>query len=245
MDDVSAAKLLISCLDLTSLNPGDNIETINELCRRAQTPYGNVAAVCVYPQFVAMAQDKLRQTDIKIATVINFPEGSLNLESTQIAITNAMLKGANEIDLVFPYHEFMAGQDADCYAFIKATKEHIGKKAILKVILETGELQKSTVIAEATRLCIKAGADFIKTSTGKSKISATPEAANIILETIASGRKNVGFKASGGIKTIDDAKKYLILASAIMGGKWVNPKNFRIGASSLLDNLIQIINRGY
>ncbi len=245
MDDVTAAETLISCLDLTSLNNTDTSESIIDLCRKAQTPYGNVAAVCVYPQFVGIAKEHLRHTDIKVATVINFPDGSLDSEKTQSAITTAVVKGADEIDLVFPYKQFLEGQKNECGLFIKQIKEHLGKKILLKVILETGELIHAATIAEAAKLCIQNGADFIKTSTGKTKVSATPEAANIILETIASGRKNAGFKASGGIKTIDDAKKYLVLAVAVMGGKWVTPKNFRIGASSLLDNLIEVINRGY
>lgn len=245
MDDITAAQTLIKSLDLTSLNTTDTIEDIRNLCQRAQTPYGNVAAVCVYPQFVAQAKEMLRQTDIKVATVINFPKGEDNLEAVQIAITNALLKGADELDVVFPYKSFLLGKTDDCAAFVKGVREHIGKRAVLKIILETGELKKASLIAQASKICIENGANFIKTSTGKTEISATPEAANIILETIASGRKNAGFKASGGIKTIDDAKKYLVLANAVMGGKWLTPKNFRIGASSLLDNLIEVINRGY
>ena len=115
----------------------------------------------------------------------------------------------------------------------------------LKIILETGEIKSAALIAAATKFCVSHGANFIKTSTGKTETSATPEAANAILEAIASGRRNAGFKASGGIKTLEEAKKYLILANAIMGYKWISPKNFRIGASSLLNNLIEIIERGY
>ena len=205
MDDVTAAEILIQCLDLTSLNDNDTTQSIIDLCRRAQTSFGNVAAVCVYPQFVGIAREHLRHTDIKVATVINFPGGSLDLEKTQSAITTAVVKGADEIDLVFPYKEFLAGQKTECGLFIKKVKEHLGKKTLLKVILETGELEHASTISEATKLCIQNGADFIKTSTGKTKTSATPEAANIILETIASGKRNVGFKASGGIKTTKQA----------------------------------------
>lgn len=245
MDDVNAAKLLISSLDLTSLNEDDTPDKISRLCEKAQTPYGNVAAVCVYPQFVAQSKEELKNTDIKIATVINFPHGTDSLEQIQIAITGALLKGADELDVVFPYHDFITGQHEQCAAFVKAVKTHVGKRATLKIILETGEIKKTSLISQASRLCIDSGANFLKTSTGKTEISATPEAANIILDTIASGRRNVGFKASGGIKTIDDAKKYLVLANAIMGGKWLTPKNFRIGASSLLDDLLTVIERGY
>lgn len=245
MDDVTAAEILIKSLDLTSLNLDDNEDTITHLCQRALTPAGKVAAVCVYPKFVILAKRLLENTGIKIATVVNFPDGSSDPERLQTEITNALKYGADEIDVVFPYQDFLNSHIAYCEKYIKLASELCGKKIPLKIILETGVLQKSTLIAQATKICIANGANFIKTSTGKTEVSATPEAANTILETIASGRRNVGFKASGGIKTIEDAKKYLVLANSIMGYKWITPKNFRIGASSLLENLLETINRGY
>ena len=120
-----------------------------------------------------------------------------------------------------------------------------GGETTTKIILETGELAKASRIAEATRLCLNKGVGFIKTSTGKTPVSATPEAANIILETIAASRRKAGFKASGGIRTIDEAKKYLTLAQTVMGSGWISPEHLRIGASSLLDNLLQTIKQGY
>ena len=152
---------------------------------------------------------------------------------------------AVEIDAVFPYRNFLAGDYQTCADFVALISKITGKKHPSKIILETGVIEKAALIARAAGICIDNGANFIKTSTGKTPVSATPEAANVILETVASGRRNVGFKASGGIKTIDDAKKYLVLANAIMGWKWISPSNFRIGASSLLDNLIEVIERGY
>lgn len=245
MDDVTAAEILIRSLDLTSLNPGDNEASITALCQRARTPAGNVAAVCVYPKFVILAKRLLKESGIKVATVVNFPQGNADLDLLKTEVTNALYYGADEIDTVFPYHEFLNGNTEFCEQYVKTASQLCGKKIPLKIIIESGELKYSSQIAKASRICIASGANFIKTSTGKTEVSATPEAANIILETIASGRRNVGFKASGGIKTIADAKKYLILANAIMGYKWISPKNFRIGASSLLDNLLEIINRGY
>ena len=121
----------------------------------------------------------------------------------------------------------------------------IKSKKTLKIIIESGELKTIDKIKEASSLCISANVDFIKTSTGKTEISATPEAANAILETISLSNKKIGFKASGGIKTLTDAKKYLSLAQSIMGSEWANSSNFRIGASSILTNLIETIERGY
>lgn len=244
MDDIIAAHTLIRLLDLTSLNPDDTEYTIDELCRKAHTPYGNVAAVCVYPKFVSQAKELTAGSEIKVATVVNFPNGENNLGKLKKEICTALEYGANEIDAVFPYQEFINRNLTACETFIRTARELCEGKT-LKIILETGEIKNAAKIAEASQICIENGADFIKTSTGKSKISATPEAANAILETINQSTANVGFKASGGIKTIDDAKKYLVLATSIMGYKWISPSNMRIGASSLLDNLISTIRRGY
>ena len=245
MDDVTAAKHLIHLLDLTSLNKDDTESRIEKLCKKAQTPYGNVAAVCIYPKFLPLAQDMLEGTGIKLATVVNFPEGNADLSKLRAETEYALEKGAQEIDAVFPYKNFLNNDYQTCADFVAYASKLTGKKHPLKIILETGVIKKSALIAEATKICIANGANFVKTSTGKTEVSATPEAANIILETIASGRRNVGFKASGGIRTIEDAKKYLVLANTIMGWKWISPFNFRIGASSLLDNLIEVIERGY
>lgn len=245
MDDVTAAKHLIRLLDLTSLNIDDTENRIEKLCAKAQSPYGNVAAVCVYAKFIPLAKRLLRETNIKLATVVNFPAGEDNLIKTRAEVEYSLDNGANEIDAVFPYKKFLEGDFQTCARFVETLSKLTGKKNTCKIILETGIIGKAAKIAQATQICIDNGADFIKTSTGKTPVSATPEAANIILETIADGRRNVGFKASGGIKTIEDAKKYLVLVNTVMGWKWVSPSNFRIGASSLLDNLIEVIERGY
>lgn len=243
MNDADAAKILIRCLDLTSLGDNDTPENIEALCNKACTPYGNVAAVCIYPRFIPQVKRLLHKAPIKIATVVNFPKGGFNLSRLKEEINSALSLGADEIDAVFPYQDFKSGNQDTTSAFLHTAREACGKKT-LKIILETGELQKTSLIAKATQMCIEAGADFIKTSTGKSKISATPEAANAIFETIAASHQEVGFKASGGIKTIDEAKKYLILAHAVFGPKWITPHHFRIGASSLLNNLLEVIKKG-
>lgn len=244
MDDVTAARIMIRLLDLTSLNDNDTEYSIEELCRKARTPYGNTAAVCVYPKFVSLAKRLLSDSDIKVATVVNFPAGEYNLKNLKKEICTALEYGANEIDAVFPYRKFLENDIRSCTDFVKAAYELCDGKT-LKIILETGEIKNALKISEATMLCIDNGADFIKTSTGKTKISATPEAANIILETIKNSGQSVGFKASGGIKTTSDAKQYLTLAETIMGYKWISPQNIRLGASSLLNSLIKTINQGF
>ena len=243
MDDVSAAKTLIASLDLTSLNDDDTDETIGELCAKALTPAGKTAAVCVYPRFIPLAKSRLA-SDIKVATVINFPSGLADIGLMEKEISSAVRLGADELDVVLPYRALLGKDIEFCTDYLNHAREACGKRT-LKIIIETGELKTVDNIRQAAILCINAKADFIKTSTGKTPVSATPEAANIILETIFRYGKNTGFKASGGIKTFADAKKYLTLAQSIMGPAWPLPNRFRIGASSVLNDLLKTIKQGY
>ncbi len=243
MNNVSAAKRLIRSLDLTSLNVGDTKAAITELCRRAATPVGNTAAVCVYAPFVPTAL-KTAPQGVKIATVVNFPDGGYDLKTTEHEIKKALKAGADEIDAVLPYKNLLAGEEETCRTFLLMCRNACLSHT-LKIIIESGELKSTSLIKKASQMVIDAGADFIKTSTGKTKVSATPEAANAILEVIKANDGKVGFKASGGIKTTEDAKKYLVLAEAILGAGWPAPDKFRIGASSVLADLLKTIEQGY
>lgn len=242
MDNVTSAKLLLSCLDLTSLHDNDTKEGIKEFCSLACTPYGNPAAICVYPRFVNTVKENLRK--MPVATVINFPQGENDTDILKREIPSSLSSGADELDIVLPYKDLLKGRDDEVRQYLTCARKLCGKK-VMKVIIESGELKSVNMIKKATELCIEAKADFVKTSTGKTEISATPEAANIILETIRGSGKNVGFKASGGIKTFMDAKQYLVLAQSIMDKGWVDANHFRIGASSLRDDLLQTIEQGY
>ena len=243
MDDYQTARQLIGCLDLTSLNFNDNEETIIHLCEKAITPYGGTAAVCVYPQWISTAKKYLKKTPIKIASVANFPNGNNDIKQIKDEIKKALSNGADEIDIVFPYHDFLIGNIDNCRRFMETIHRECGKHTN-KIILETGELKHVSTIAAATRFCLEYDVGFIKTSTGKTPVSATIGAANIILETIRDSGKNTGFKASGGIKDYEEARKYLILSEVILGKTWPDSNHFRIGASSLLDDLLKIANKG-
>lgn len=223
---------VLSLLDLTSLNDTDTAETIDTLCQNAKSHH--VAAVCVYPRFVKQAATALQNTHIKIATVVNFPKGTDSLENVLLDIKQAIQDGADEIDVVFPYQQFLAGNVDSATHFIRECKLACGKN-ILKVILETGALKEKNLIAEASRCALAAGADFLKTSTGKIEVGATLEAAEIMLQEIKQSKKQVGFKASGGIRTAEQAKQYVELANQILGEGWVTPQTFRIGTSRLLN----------
>ncbi len=243
MDDCYTARRLIGCLDLTSLNPDDTEETIVRLCAKACTPYGHTAAVCVYPQWASVAKKHLKKTPVKIASVVNFPDGSSDIKRVKEEIKKAFGNGADEIDAVFPYRDFLAGNLDECRRFMEIVSRECSKHTV-KIILETGELKHVSTIAAATRFCLEYNVGFIKTSTGKTPVSATIGAANIILETIRDSGKNAGFKASGGIRDYEEARKYLILSEVILGKDWPDADHFRLGASSLLDDLLKIAGEG-
>lgn len=234
---------LIRFIDLTSLNSTDTEASIASFCEKAQTPYGSVAAVCVYPQFVRLAAAQFAGTPIKTATVVNFPDGVSPLETVLIEMGRALQDGAQEIDVVFPYHRYLAGERQYVSSFISACKAACGNN-VLKVILETGVLVDPVIIADASLDVITSGADFIKTSTGKVAEGATLEAAATMLLVIRHAepqlKRHVGIKISGGIREIQQAAQYLELADRIMGRDWASPETFRIGASKLVDELCRV-----
>ena len=236
-----AASFALSLLDLTNLKDDCTPEAIEDLCRRAQTPYGLTAAVCIWPRFVAQARGILGpEHAVRIATVVNFPSGDLSVADVVEETRGAIRDGADEIDLVIPYRKFLAGSEAAVVEMVTAVRKAC-PGACLKVILETGELKDSTHIRRASELAIDAGADFIKTSTGKVAVNATLEAADIMLRTIRDSRKRVGFKPAGGIGTVADADLYLRLGETIMGPNWIMPSTFRFGASGLLDDIMAVV----
>ena len=187
------------------------------------------------------AQANLKGSPVRIATVVNFPAGGEDVSRVTDDTQEALSDGANEIDLVLPYNALRRGDRAVAVEMVEAVRDLVDGDRLLKVILETGELQDPKLIEAASRIAIEAGADFIKTSTGKTPVSATPEAAEIMLDAIKASGRPVGLKPSGGIRTLADAKIYLDLADRIMGPGWATPKTFRIGASSVYDALIAAI----
>ena len=227
----------LACLDLTNLNDNCTQADIEALCAGAQTPHGNTAAVCLWPHFVNTAETALASTGIKIATVVNFPTGADPLEDVLAMTTQAVTERANEIDLVIPYKALMDGNAAMVTDYVTTIKKACGD-AKLKTILETGELGSEALIRQAARLAIAAGADFIKTSTGKVSVNATPEAVRIMLEEIKASGRSVGLKPAGGVKSTEDAKVYLDMCDEIMGPGWAGPETFRFGASGVLDALL-------
>jgi deoxyribose-phosphate aldolase len=240
MTDAAFARRALALLDLTDLSAGATEAGIVALCTKAVAPEGHVAAVCIWPQFVGIARRVLRDNDVKIATVVNFPAGGTHVGRITSDVAEALSDGADEIDLVMPWKAFLDGE-ADIAAEMISEVRAACEGKTLKVILESGAFPDQAILRRACELAIAAGADFLKTSTGKIEISATPEAAETILEVIKASGKPVGFKASGGIRTLAGAKVYLDLADRIMGPRWATPKTFRFGASSLHGVLIDAI----
>jgi len=234
------ARLALQCLDLTSLNDADTAADIEKLCQRAQTRFGAVAAVCVWPRFVALARSRL-PASIRVAAVANFPAGALDPALALADIKTIVEAGGDEVDVVLPYRALMDGKTQECADFLQQVRA-ASRPLALKVIIESGELASADLIAQATRLALTAGADFVKTSTGKTPVSATPEAATVMLQEIAaSGLTQAGFKASGGIRSVQDARIYLDMAAATLGAQALTARRFRFGASGLLNDIEAVL----
>jgi deoxyribose-phosphate aldolase len=217
------AHRLLPLLDLASLDEDEN--AIRTLCREARTPAGNVAAICVFPHFVSISKQFLQGTAVSIAAIAETPDTA----------SAAIAAGADEIDLSLP-------EDASAVAeAVRAARAAIGRKPLLKAILETGRLAGPATIRAAARAAIEGGADFLATSSGRTQPGASLEAAAVMLAVIAEARRQrrwIGFKASGGIRTLSEAQPYLALYDRIMGEGAASAASFRLGAGSLLGDLL-------
>lgn len=237
--DVALQERCIRLVDLTSLHATDTESSVAIVCQKAHTSFGDVAGVCVYPAFIGLVADQFRGTDIRAVTVVNFPEGTTALEEVLVDINKALEDGANEIDMVFPYQQFIAGHRREAIEFVKACRAACGDNITLKVIIESGALHDFKLIAEISQAAIDGGCDFIKTSTGKGAQGATIEAAAVILAVIQKAKNNVtrsiGLKVSGGIASWKIAAEFVQLAEHVMGDQWIHPDTFRIGTSRLVD----------
>ncbi|WP_416261544.1 deoxyribose-phosphate aldolase [Gibbsiella quercinecans] len=246
----AAAQRALSLMDLTTLNDDDTDEKVIALCRQANSPAGHTAAICIYPRFIPIARKTLRQQgtpDIRIATVTNFPHGNDDIDIAVAETRAAIAYGADEVDVVFPYRALMAGNPQVGFELVKQCKQACAAAGVLlKVIIETGELKQADLIRQAAEIAINAGADFIKTSTGKVPVNATLASAELMLGVIRDMGvgERVGFKPAGGVRTAQEAQHYLQLADRIMGAGWADARHFRFGASSLLASLLAALGHG-
>ena len=241
-------RLATSMIDLTTLEGSDTPGKVRHLCAKAVVPdpsrpeIPSVAAVCVYPALVHVAAEALRGTSVQVASVATgFPSGQTSLKIKVEETREAVAAGASEIDMVISRDAYLAGDDATVAREIEAVKEACGD-AHLKVILETAELPTYAHVRHAGQLAIDAGADVIKTSTGKAATGATPGVVLVMLETVREHLwrtgKVVGVKAAGGVSNTKAALHMLVLVKETLGDDWLTPERFRIGASSLLNDLL-------
>ena len=243
-----AIDLAIRMIDLTTLEGQDTPGKVRALCAKAMRPDPSdpgcppVAAVCVYPDLVAAAKEHLRGSAVKVASVATaFPSGRASLPVKLQDTRDAVAAGADEVDMVIDRGAFLAGHYQQVFDQIAATKEASGS-AHLKVILESGELATYDNVRRASWLAMLGGADFIKTSTGKIQPAATLPVTLVMLEAVRDFRaatgQQVGVKPAGGIRTTKDAVRYLVLVNETVGDDWLDPDWFRLGASSLLNDLL-------
>jgi len=242
---LTALDLAIAMVDLTTLEGADTPGKVRAMCAKALHPDATappVAAVCVYPDLVGVAKQAVAGSSVAVASVATaFPSGRASLAVKLADVQDAVSAGADEIDMVIDRGAFLAGHYGQVYAEIRAVREACGA-AHLKVILETGELATLDNVARASWLAMMAGADFIKTSTGKVTPASTPAVALVMLAAVrdfeqTSGRR-VGVKVAGGIRTAKDAIRYLVGVNEVAGPAWLTPALFRIGASTLLNDLL-------
>ena len=250
-DNLEAKKLLFHCIDLTSLKCTDSEESIMKFTEKVNDfvdkypDIENVSAICVYPNMAEIVNDTMEADNVKIACVSGgFPSSQTFMEVKVAETAMAIHAGADEIDIVMPVGKFLCGDYEGMCDEIGELKDICGEKT-LKVILETGALMTASNIKKAAILAMYSGADFIKTSTGKESISATPEAALVMCEAIKeyykeTGRK-VGFKAAGGIDSVKKALAYYTIVKEVLGEEWLNNGLFRIGASRLTNQLLSDI----
>jgi deoxyribose-phosphate aldolase len=248
MDEASRlvmARLALSCLDLTSLNDADDHRSTLALLERTNglvARWGlHPAAVCVWPRHVAVARAGLPRT-VAVAAVANFPDGALDVERALNDTRCIVDAGGDEIDLVLPWRALCNGDEAGAASLVAAVRSACPRQR-LKLIVESGALPDDVTLRRACRVGLDAGVDFLKTSTGRAAVGATPASASVMLDVIASHPRGslVGFKAAGGIRTVPEAAVYIDLVQARWGEAALTPRRLRFGASGLLDDIERVL----
>lgn len=245
-------KLCYSAIDLTTLSCTDSVTSVTEFARKAAAFYTkyphlpNVASICVYPAFVETVGLAVDCTPMRITSVGGgFPASQTYLEVKALEVAMAVENGADEVDIVLNVGRMLTGEYNEAANEVEVIRTEMDEEVVLKVIIESGALKTPELIRKASLLSMFAGADFVKTSTGKIDVAATPEAAVVMCQAIRdfyekTGRK-VGFKAAGGVRTPDDAAVYYTVVEEILGREWLTPDLFRIGASSAANNILSAI----
>ncbi len=251
-ENVDVYKFCLSAVDLTTLTCNDSVESVTDFAKRtvsfveAYPEIPNVASICVYPSFVETVGLAIEGLPMRITSVGGgFPSSQTFLEVKMLEVAMAVENGADEVDIVLNVGKMLQGVYDEAAAEVEVIRAEMGADVVLKVIIESGALKTPDLIRKASLLSMAAGADFVKTSTGKIDVAATPEAAVVMCQAIKdyyekTGRK-VGFKAAGGVRTPQDAALYYTIVEEILGEEWLTTDLFRIGASSAANNLLSAI----
>ncbi len=245
-------KFCYSAIDLTTLSCNDSVTSVTAFAQKAADFYAkypqipNVASICVYPAFVETVGLAIDGTPMRITSVAGgFPASQTYLEVKALEVAMAIENGADEVDIVLNVGRMLSGEYNEAANEVEVIRTEMDDEVVLKVIIESGALKTPELIRKASLLSMFAGADFVKTSTGKIDVAATPEAAIVMCQAIKdyytkTGRK-VGFKAAGGVRTAEDAALYYTIVEEILGKEWLTTELFRIGASSAANNLLSAI----
>nr|WP_226832454.1 deoxyribose-phosphate aldolase [Acidithiobacillus sulfurivorans] len=229
-------------MDLTRLEAVQGDEAaVETLCAKARTRHGDVAAVCIHPAYVARAVNLLRETPIAVATVINFPSGNHSLQEVHAELESVVTAGAQEVDVVVPYKAWLAGDTLLLFKMVEAIQHWLDHKIRIKAILETGMIPAASMRQKLARELAARGVDFLKTSTGKTAVGATPEAVAdllVVTKEYAHSQQVPGIKVAGGVRTGEQMDAYIAQIEAVMGTTFITPRTLRFGASSLLDDLL-------
>ena len=251
-ENVDVYKFCLSAVDLTTLTCNDSVESVADFAKRTVTfaeaypGVPNVASICVYPSFVETVGLAVDGTPMRITSVGGgFPASQTFLEVKMLEVAMAVENGADEVDIVLNVGKMLTGAYDEAAAEVEMIRSEMDADIVLKVIIESGALKTPELIRKASLLSMAAGADFVKTSTGKIDVAATPEAALVMCQAIKdyyekTGRK-VGFKAAGGVRTPEDAALYYTIVEEVLGAEWLTTDLFRIGASSAANNLLSAI----
>ena len=243
------ARIALACMDLTSLGEADTALTVADLVARSRGRFGAPGALCVWPRFVAQVRGSLQALHgaraPRVAAVANFPSGQEPLPAVLAQVRGIVADGGHEVDMVLDWQALRTGDThagRAAAATVRAVRQAC-RGAVLKLIIESGSLQDPALIRQACLIGLNEGVDFLKTSTGKTAVGATPQAARVMLECIALHPRGarVGFKASGGVRTVRDAAVYIGLVREILGVQACVPARFRIGASGLLDDVVSVL----
>ena len=251
-ENIDVYKFCYSTIDLTTLSCNDSVESVTKFANRTMEFYEaypeipNVASICVYPSFVETVGLAVDGSPMRITSVAGgFPASQTFLEVKMLEVAMAVENGADEVDIVLNVGKMLTGEYDEAANEVEVLRKEAGEETVLKVIIESGALKTPDLIRKASLLSMFAGTDFVKTSTGKIDVAATPEAAVVMCHAIKdyyekTGRK-VGFKAAGGVRTAEDAALYYTIVKEILGEEWLTTELFRIGASSAANNILSAI----